>query len=231
MKKHTGDSYLEIGERYATEVDTRPWNAYYERPSVLSLLPDIDGKDILDAACGSGWYAEYFIGGGAKLTAFDLHLPFVEITKKRTKGKANVFQADLTAPLSFSRDGQHDIINCSLALHYLKDWRSTLDEFYRVLQHDGHLVFSTHHPFMDWDRFKKNNYFATEMVEDIWDIGKVSFYRRPLGAILESLDSSGFYVEKFLEARPVEKLRASDPETFRHLSNNPGFMIVRAKKK
>jgi hypothetical protein len=31
-------SYDEMAKYYAHYVDTKPWNAYYERPAVLSLL-------------------------------------------------------------------------------------------------------------------------------------------------------------------------------------------------
>ena len=34
-------SYETIGERYGQVVDTRPYNAYYERPAMLSLLPPL----------------------------------------------------------------------------------------------------------------------------------------------------------------------------------------------
>ena len=48
--------YDTIASRYAAEVDERPWNALYERPATLALLPNIGGKDVLDAGCGPGWY-------------------------------------------------------------------------------------------------------------------------------------------------------------------------------
>ena len=33
--------YDTIAERYAAEIDQRPWNALYERPATLALLPDV----------------------------------------------------------------------------------------------------------------------------------------------------------------------------------------------
>ena len=46
--------YDTIAERYAAEIDERPWNALDERPATLALLPDVRGKDLLDAGCGHG---------------------------------------------------------------------------------------------------------------------------------------------------------------------------------
>ena len=42
-------AYEKLAERYAALIDTKPHNAYYERPAMLSLLPKIQGKHVLDA--------------------------------------------------------------------------------------------------------------------------------------------------------------------------------------
>jgi len=49
--------YDTIAARYASEIDERPWNALYERPATLALLPNVEGKDVMDAGCAHGWYA------------------------------------------------------------------------------------------------------------------------------------------------------------------------------
>ena len=102
--EHTGASYEGIAARYAAAVDTKPWNADYERPALLSLLPSVTGAKVLDVGCGSGWYAEFLVGQGADVTAFDLNAEFVALTKGRVGTRARVLQADLTKPLSFAAD-------------------------------------------------------------------------------------------------------------------------------
>jgi 2-polyprenyl-3-methyl-5-hydroxy-6-metoxy-1,4-benzoquinol methylase len=56
--------YDSIARRYAAKIDERPWNAPYERPATLALLPDVNGKDVLDAGCGHGWYADWLARKG-----------------------------------------------------------------------------------------------------------------------------------------------------------------------
>jgi SAM-dependent methyltransferase len=231
MTQHTGASYDGIARKYAETVDTRPWNAYYERPATISLLPSLMNAKVLDAGCGSGWYAEYLLSRGATVTAFDFNLEFVTITQSRVGARARVLQADLASPLNFAEDGEFDVVICALVLHYLKDWRPTLLEFHRILKPHGSLVFSTHHPFMDWRLFNKEDYFAIELLEDEWDIGKVSFYRRPLTTISQDLDSAGFFIERLLEPQPTEGFRRVDPEGYERLTKNPWFLFVRARKK
>jgi hypothetical protein len=38
------ESYDEMAKYYENYVDKKPWNAYYERPATLSLLPVIKNK-------------------------------------------------------------------------------------------------------------------------------------------------------------------------------------------
>ncbi|HET91353.1 MAG TPA: class I SAM-dependent methyltransferase, partial [Chloroflexi bacterium] len=64
------EAYNSMAEAYAARVDTKPHNAYYERPATLSLLPDIRGKRVLDAGCGPGVYAEWLAESGAEVVAF-----------------------------------------------------------------------------------------------------------------------------------------------------------------
>ena len=48
------EAFEQLAEAYARLVDTKPHNAYYERPATLSLLPDVAGLRVLDAGCGPG---------------------------------------------------------------------------------------------------------------------------------------------------------------------------------
>ena len=229
--KHTGACYEDKALKYAETVDTRPWNAYFERPAVVSLLPPLAGAKVLDAGCGSGWYAEYLIQRGANVTAFDFNSEFVDLTRSRVGDQAQVLQADLAEPLKFAQNEEYDLVLCPLVMHYLKEWEPTLREFHRVLKPKGVLVFSTHHPFIDWTYHKRENYFATELLEDEWDVGKMEFYRRPLTAMSRALDGAGFLIERMLEPQPTEDFRRANPERYEHHLRNPLFLVIRACKK
>jgi len=231
MPDHTGASYQGIAGQYARLVDTSPMNACYERPAVLSLLPALAQSRVLDAGCGSGWYTEYLLGQGATVTACDLNAEFVALTRQRVGGHATVRQADLTRPLDFAAAGAFDTIVCPLVLHYLQIWQPTLHEFARVLRPQGVLVFSTHHPCMDWQMFQTGDYFALTLLEDTWEaIGMVQFYRRPLTAISEALDAAGFVIERLLEPQPTADFQRVAPDLYERVMRNPWFLVVRARK-
>lgn len=235
-------NYDEIAEAYAAGVDSAPLNAYYERPATLSLLPDVVGAHVLDAGCGSGFYAEQLIRLGASVIAVDgspemarhaeSRLAQLGLLESGGEGRArvSVYTADLTQPLSFIDSASVDGVLSALVLHYLKDWGPTLSEFRRVMKPGGWLVLSTHHPATEALRYEVADYFVTEMVEDYWSwVGKVRFYRRPLTAITGALTDAGFVIDRVVEPRPSDWFRDAEPEAYSRLLKQPEFLILRAR--
>jgi len=229
MSEHTGDTYQDKATQYADIADQKPINVYFERPALISLLPELDQQNVLDAGCGSGWLTEYMFDQGATVTALDYNEEFVKRTRERTKNSAKVLQGNLAESLDFE-DGSFDLVVCPLVMHYIKDWLPTFKEFYRVLKPSGILVFSTHHPFTDWQEFQTESYFAIDLLEDEWDVGKVTFYRRPLTVMTKDLAEAGFVISRILEPEPVAELQEVDSELFSRLSKTPLRLMFKAIK-
>ena len=227
-------SYDTIAADYAANVDSAPYNALYERPAMLGLLPDVKGKRILDAGCGSGWYAEELLKRGAAVSAIDASAPMVDHARARLaqiasdSGQFDLKVADLADRLPFD-DATFDGIVSPLVLHYLRDWRPVLREMHRVVTPGGWLLFSTHHPSADAALFETKNYFATEHVVDHWDwVGRVEFFRRSLTELVSSVIESGFVIDKLVEPIPTPEFRASKPDHWERLMRQPAFLIVNA---
>jgi len=228
------ESYDEMAKYYENFVDTKPWNAYYERPATLSLFSEIRNKKILDLGCAGGWYTNYLLEKGADVIAIDVNKNMVEITKKRTQCKCTVIQADINNGFDFIEKCSLDIVLASLVLHYIKDIEKAFSEINRMLKTDGELIFSTHHPLMEFIRFKRENYMDIELLDDEWNMGnekiKVQFYRRPLTKLLQPLIDNGFHIEKILEPEPNEEFRNKLPEAYEQLKKIPNFIFIKARK-
>ena len=229
------DAYGMLAEAYAAQVDTKPHNAYYERPATLSLLPDVRGKRVLDAGCGPGVYAEWLVDSGAEVVAFDANEKMVRLARERLGNKAQILRAELEQPLEFLADGSFDVVLSALVLDYVRDWRGVFQEFHRVLRWGGHLVFSKEHPFAKFYVYHEtDNYFETELVEYEWTgFGipvRVPSYRRPLAEVINPLVEAGFVLDRLLEPLPVEEFRERASEDYEELMRRPGFMCVRAIK-
>ncbi len=226
------EAYESLAEAYAARIDTKPHNAYYERPATLSLLPEVRGRRVLDAGCGPGAHSEWLIEHGAEVVAMDVSPRMLESARRRLGDRARLLLADLEQPLESLPDGSFDLVLSSLTLDYVRDWSAVFREFARVLRRPGHLVFSVCHPLADFQLHGAEDYFRTERVEWLWTgFGKpvrVPSYRRPLGAMLAPLLEAGFALEVLLEPRPTEAFRDADPRHYRELSRQPGFLCVRA---
>jgi SAM-dependent methyltransferase len=227
-------AYETLAESFASRIDTKPHNAYYERPATLSLLPEVRGQRVLDAGCGPGVYTEWLIERGAEVVALDVSPKMIAFAKKRVDTRATFRQADISQPLDFLQDEEFDIVLSALTMDYIEDWSSVFREFFRVLVPSGHLVFSAGHPFADFLLYKTDNYFEIELVEWEWTgFGmpvRVPSYRRPLNAVLNPLLEAGFRLECVNEPKPTEQFRQADQEDYEKLSKHPGFICIRAKK-
>lgn len=158
------DAYDALAEAYAARIDTKPHNAYYERPATLSLLPDVADKRVLDAGCGPGVYAEWLVDHGAEVVAFDANAKMVRLARERVGDRARFLQADLGEPLDFLEDAAFDLVVSPLVLDYVENWASVFGEFNRVLKAGGALIFSMEHPFTKYDIHREHsNYFDVEL--------------------------------------------------------------------
>jgi SAM-dependent methyltransferase len=228
------DAYQKLTEHYTQDVDDKPWNADYERPAVIDMLPDVEGKTVLDAGCAAGWYTAWLLEHGARVTAVDFSPNMVASTKARVGDMAKVVQHDLNQPLDFLMDASFDLVLSSLTLHYLRDWQGVFAEFNRILKPGGHFVFTIHHPFMDFIEFNCENYFETRLLVDEWNTPqgkvKIEFYRRPFSAVLTPLLENGFVLEMLREPMPAERFKHRLPEAFERLIKKPQFLFIRARK-
>lgn len=235
IKEKILSAYEELAEKYSELIEHKPHNAYYDRPNTLQLLPPVEGKSVLDAACGPGKYAEILLGRGAKVTGCDISPKMIALAQERNKGQGSFFVHDLATPLEMFRDESFDIVLCALALHYLQDWTVTLQEFHRVLKPTGTLVISIEHPFFEFLFFKSKQYFEVEPVHCTWNgFGKpveVHSFRRPLSECLSPLTDNGFYIDKVVEPKPTKEFEQLDPRHYKELNEFPAFMCIRVVKK
>jgi SAM-dependent methyltransferase len=229
------DAYEALADHYAAKIDTKPHNAYYDRPATLALLPDVDGRRVLDAGCGPGVYAEWLLDHGAEVVAVDVSPKMVAFARARVGDRCEVRHADLGQPLDFLADESFDLVLSPLVLSYLADWHGPFREFHRILRPAGWFVFSTGHPFFEHLLFDDARYFEIERRQWPWrgfggEPVIMPFYRRPLSAITGALWDTGFVIERLVEPLPTEDFKQADPEDYEKLLRMPGFMHIRARK-
>ncbi len=227
-------AYEQLAGPYAARVDTKPHNAYYDRPAVLSLLPALEGLQVLDAGCGPGAYAEALVGRGAQVHGIDVSPAMLAEFRARLGDRARADLWDLGTPLSLFEDGRFDGIVSALALDYVLDWRAVMAEFRRITRPGGWLVFSCEHPASAWRMRWTDSYHAVEVQSTPWrGFGTpvvVPSYRRPLSAVLNPVLEAGYRLDGSLEPLPTDDFAAADPAAHAELMREPGFLCVRARR-
>jgi len=213
------------------DTDDNLWNEALERATVRRLLPTpLGGRRVLDAGCASGAHAAWLADQGCRVIGFDLSPRMVAQARARLGDGAQFAVADLAAP-PFA-DGVFDGIVCSLALHYLADAAPTLRQFARLLRPSGWLLLTLDHPFGLMPGELEPDYFATRLVTDTWEKKGVavtqSFWRRPLGAVVDDLADAGFVLARVGEPQLDEGMRRRFPDDAAKIEGRPTFIAYLA---
>ncbi|WP_129714910.1 bifunctional 2-polyprenyl-6-hydroxyphenol methylase/3-demethylubiquinol 3-O-methyltransferase UbiG [Pedobacter sp. SYP-B3415] len=214
-------------KQYAASIKDNAWNAYYERPASLSLLPPLQGLDVFDAGCGPGLTTRMMLEAGANVTAADYSEQMLQTARETTDGAVTFLIQDLNDPLALP-DGGFDVVYCTLVIHYVDDLYLLFNEFWRILRPGGILVFSTDHPgrpgFSEPERKQ-----VTEVEWSSYNI-RMKVYERSWKEVEDPCLAAGFHIERMLEPRPDQAAEEADPEAYAYLSQNKHFICVRAVK-
>ncbi|MFJ5546748.1 class I SAM-dependent methyltransferase [Streptomyces sp. NPDC093225] len=216
--------YDGFADSFAREASDSPYNAHYDRPTILELLGDVKGQRILDAGCGPGLYITELTNRGAHVVGIDQSADMVRHARTRLGPHIELRQHDLNEPLTWAADSCFDAVLLALVLHYVDDRVRTLSELARVLRPDGRVIISTSHPTADW-LADGGSYFDSRRAEEIWSNGMTHrYWRQPLQAWVTEFTEAGFAIDRLVEHRPAASMRHQHPAAYEKLSLQPGFI-------
>ena len=226
------EMYTTYAKQYDLAAQDNLYNAHFERPNTLELVGDVAGKKVLDLGCGSGIYAQILLErGAASVTCIDAAQEMIDIVKDKLGDSVNAYAQNLALGLPEEANAQYDFVICPLMVHYIEDLRPLFNDIQRVLKPGGQFVFSTHHPFADFECSASDNYFEKERIEDVWDtIGKpvsVAFYRRSLQDITDAITGSNMAMLAVSEGKVNEKIREISQEHYQRLATYPNFIFIK----
>jgi ubiquinone/menaquinone biosynthesis C-methylase UbiE len=192
----------EFAEAYSADNEVNLLNGHYERPAMLNLAGDVEGRRILEVGCGSGPLMAALRDKGAIVSGFDLSAEMIDLARRRLGDDVDLTVADLAKPLPYD-DAAFDAVTASLVLHYLEDWTEPLAELRRVLKPGGRLILSVHHPFVYTALNPEGNYFDTaEFSFDAEHAGRTVVYtnwHRPLQSMTDAFTAAGFRISVISE--------------------------------
>ncbi|MEK7089700.1 MAG: methyltransferase domain-containing protein, partial [Patescibacteria group bacterium] len=126
-------------------------------PAVNALLPYLNGKRILDAGCGQGYFSADMHTKGATVIGVDASENLIEIAKERypESDSLTFFVHDLKKPLTFF-SGSFDGVISNMVLMDFDPIDCAVSELGRVTKTGGFFIFSILHPFFVSGAVRKN---------------------------------------------------------------------------
>ena len=214
-----------------------------EWATLKPLLPDFNGKDVLDLGCGFGWHAGYASDMGARrIIAVDISKKMLEHARQ-INDRANIEYINLAFEDSQFEKGSFDIVLCSLMLHYLPSYEDFIDKVHSWLRRGGILAFTVEHPIFtakgdqDWFydesgnimHFPVDNYFYEGQRDAVFLGEHVIKYHRTLTTYLNLTLQKGFRLLNVVEPKPTDEMLSEIPQMKEELKR-PMMLIVIAKK-
>lgn len=224
-------------------------NEIIEKPTMLSLLPDLSGKRVLDLGCGTGEHLQLYLSRGAAFVAgVDLSANMLAQAQADLEkcgefhGRFALHASSMEA-LSALELGQFDVVTSSFAFHYVQDFPALLQAISAKLQPHGILVFSQEHPVTTchkvgerWEKdvhkqqvaYRLNHYREEGERDRNWFKQPFKTYHRKTATIMNDLIQAGFHIERVEE--PMLEAQPQWHEEFKDLQHRPVLLFVRARK-
>ena len=197
-------------------------NNLFELPVLCSLIPDLEGKRVLDLGCGSGERCmDYVKRGASMVTGIDISEKMLAAARSENSDPKITY---LKMPMEDlgSLDGEFDVVISSLALHYVEDYPGVVKNVRRLLCEGGIFLFSQEHPLSTcysgsadrWTRDENGikihaniaDYCIERRNDSTWFVEGVQRYHRMFSTVINTLADNGFRILKTVEPYPTEEL-------------------------
>jgi ubiquinone/menaquinone biosynthesis C-methylase UbiE len=246
--------YSKNAEQYTAHVRNpldSVYHAYYEKPAMYALLPDLKGKRVLSIGCGSGEDSLYLKKQGASdSVGIDITPELIAIAKKSYPECE--FRVMDMEQLDFPSES-FDFAYSSLAVHYVEDWTKVFRNVFKILKPGSNFLFScgNHVKFcMEGSEDEKHSIKKLEVVKekstgnlnitgdymskkkniDALGDNTANTWSMSVSDISRSISDAGFLIEQIVEPKPLEGLKEIQPMTYYRLSKIPEFIIFKLIK-
>ncbi len=184
---------------------------------------DLKGKEFLEIGCGLGYFSLEAQKRGAKVTAIDVGVNLVKITKQKVKkGKFIVASA---SSLPF-KNSSFDIVLCTEVIEHIENQERAFREMFRVLKKQGYLTITTpnklYKPFFDFLSFIKiREYQGNEKWLSFNEMRLVFFKHK--ADIVKEVFFNFIYPNRFFDS--FERIKI-----FKYLMINQGYLVKKVKE-
>jgi 2-polyprenyl-3-methyl-5-hydroxy-6-metoxy-1,4-benzoquinol methylase len=223
-------------------------NDLIEIPAMKRLIGNVEGKKVLDAGCGFGYYSIYCAKQGAKVTGIDISKTMIALSKKEAfEAEVDIdFRVMDSTDMKELTSGTFDMVISSIAISF--EVPQFFKEVSRVLKPGGVFCFSEVHPIIDAGHKVGEGADAYRVVERYFDtsirkvknaFGKIhpddpdydwQWEPRTIESYCDALRSAGLVIQTIKEPQPDSSLRHVNPMLYQSAGKCPIFLLIRAVK-
>ncbi|MEO1059260.1 MAG: class I SAM-dependent methyltransferase [Actinomycetota bacterium] len=213
-----------------------------EWPELRSLLPDLQGRHVVDLGCGFGWYSRWAAEqGAASVLGVDVSEQMLQRARADTSSATIEYQRKDLDTLDLAARSC-DIVFSSLTFHYVHDLARLLTTIAQSLTLGGSLVFSVEHPILSapthqefetsatGDRFwKLDRYLVEGERVRTWFVDGVVKQHRTVATYINTVIDAGLVVDRLVEWGPTDEDVEAQPGLVDDL-HRPWFLLVSAHR-
>lgn len=220
-------------------------NELLEIPMIKSMLPDLNGRTVLDLGCGCGGMSKYFVEKGAKrVLAVDISKNMLKVAKKQNNSEKIEYRCLAMEDISSIKE-KFDVVFSSLAFHYVEDFQKLMQDISNLLNPNGILLFSQEHPVTtaivlqkDMKRYVEINDKRYFLLSDYnnngermldWNVDGVIKYHRNFSSVCNGVIKAGLSLVEIKESQPSDEATAK-VEKYKYQKDRSYFLFVKAKK-
>jgi len=205
---------------------------WLNNPATFKLIGDIEGKRVLDIACGEGYNTRLLAKKGADVTGVDISEKMIEQARqKETEENLGItYIVSDAASLKALPSNHFDLATCFMSLQDIENLDDAISEAARVLKKKGRFVFSIPHPCFEkivkdnkgwrWrnksaartdedEGQRKGEYFDNVKYEIHWTMERLTrpfktiSFHRTLTDYSQALFQNGFHISRLVEPKPT----------------------------
>ena len=214
-----------------------------EWPILKEMLPELEGKKVLDLGCGFGWHCRYVREQGAdSVIGIDISEKMIQKAREMTDDSRVSYKKVPIEDIHFKEE-TFDFIFSSLAFHYVEPFELICEKVFRYLKSGGSFVFSVEHPIFtsrdeqDWYYDEKGSalhwpvdHYQTEGLRQTPFLTEnVTKYHRTVSTYINELIIAGFTIKKVEESRVTTKTIEKDP-LMKDENRRPMFLLISVYK-
>lgn len=223
-------------------------NNLIANPMLIELLPNLQGKRVLDIGCGFGDFCRLAVENGAiKALGIDISKKMIEKAKE-INAKPNIRYFVKPMEKLNEINEKFDVVISSLAFHYVEDFDKLISDIKNLITPNGYLVFSQEHPIATAFMLPNNKskldtkceiqgkrYYYISDYNNIgkrivhWNIDGVIKYHRTFSKIINTLIENDFEIERVEESKANEEILKIEPK-YSNQNDRPYFLFVKARK-